>query len=233
MSHSRFKSVQALSIFLLEQELPELVADSTNLEGCNYTIPEIQTLLQNITVGGKSLTDNTIAQNQCNAWKKLVLDLKKDQASISLDYLLQLHAEIAKEEALAWGEFRSSQVYIAGTEYTPPTFDKIEKLIKQLFESLNNIADINKKATHLFLQIARIQPFFDGNKRTGRMMMNCLLITNGLTAINLPASRQLEFNTKMQQFYIDNNESEMHEFLLSCRNPQILSIYNDEISKIV
>ena len=229
---SIFKTPQALSIFLLEQELPELIADSTNLEGCNYTIPEIQTLLQNITVGGKSLTDSTIAQNQCNAWKKLIRDLKSDQATVSLEYLLQLHAEVAKEEALAWGEFRSSQVYIAGTQYTPPTYDKIETLIAVLFKSLNNISDINKKATHLFLQIARIQPFFDGNKRTGRMMMNCLLITNGLTAINLPASRQLEFNEKMQQFYIDNNEDSMHDFLLSCRNQQILSIYNEEINKL-
>jgi Fic family protein len=39
--------------------------------------------------------------------------------------------------------------------------------------------------------MARIQFFYDGNKRTGRLMMNGVLLTNGLPVINLPASKQL------------------------------------------
>jgi len=225
---SAFKSRQQLALYLLEKELPELVADATNLEGCNYTIPEIQTLLQNITVGGKSLTDSTIAQNQCNAWKEMMIDFKNNKVEITPDYLLRLHAIVAKEEALEWGVYRSSQVYVAGTEYIPPSFEEIPALVAELFKSLQEITDVHRQATHCFLQIARLQPFFDGNKRTGRMMMNCILVLNGFTAINLPASRQLEFNQNMQQFYLDGNETTMHHFLMSCRNPAILAIFNQE-----
>jgi Fic family protein len=53
--------------------------------------------------------------------------------------------------------------------------------------------------------MARIQFFYDGNKRTGRLMMNGVLLTNGLPVINLPASKQLEFNQLMLDFYPSNN----------------------------
>lgn len=145
----------------MTKELPEFVVDATNLEGCNFTIPEIQTLLQNVTVGGKSLTDTVIAQNQCNAWNKMINDLTKGVAEVSPEYMLELHRVVAKEEALEWGEFRQSQVYIAGTEYTPPEYEDIPLLVSELFESLASIEDIDRRATHLFLQIARLQPFYD------------------------------------------------------------------------
>jgi Fic family protein len=51
--------------------------------------------------------------------------------------------------------------------------------------------------------------FYDGNKRTGRLMMNGVLLTNGLPVINLPASKRLEFNQLMLDFYLSNNEAPM------------------------
>jgi hypothetical protein len=41
-------------------------------------------------------------------------------------------------------------------------------------------------------------------ERTGRLMMNGVLLTNGLPVINLPASKQLEFNQLMLDFYPSN-----------------------------
>lgn len=43
---------QKKAIFLAKWQLPELVCDAVNLEGINYTLPEVQTLLDGITVGG-------------------------------------------------------------------------------------------------------------------------------------------------------------------------------------
>jgi Fic family protein len=44
----------------------------------------------------------------------------------------------------------------------------------------NDTDGIYQYAISLFLQMARIQFFYDGNKRTGRLMMNGVLLTNGL-----------------------------------------------------
>ncbi len=91
--------------------------------------------------------------------------------------------------------------------------------IEQLVESE---VDIYDKAITAFLQMARVQFFWDVNKRTGRFMMNGILLANGYPIINVPAKRQLEFNTLMLDFYADNNMTAMNKFLRSCIDERII-----------
>lgn len=79
--------------------------------------------------------------------------------------------------------------------------------------------DIEQTYTHaigLFLQMARMQFFYDANKRLGRLMMNGVLLENGLPAINLPAKKQVEFNRLMLDFYASDNEQPMQTFMRHC-----------------
>jgi prophage maintenance system killer protein len=90
---------------------------------------------------------------------------------------------------------------------------------------MNGIYD---KAIHLFLTMARHQFFYDVNKRMGRFMMNGLLLTEGYPAINLPAKRQLEFNTLMIAFYDSGDQFEMNTFLRSCLDERVISIMREK-----
>ena len=64
------KPNKRLVIQLAKRQLSELVYDAVNLEGVNMTLPEVQTLLEGITVGGHKLSDQEMAVNQAKAWKK-------------------------------------------------------------------------------------------------------------------------------------------------------------------
>lgn len=55
------------ALFFAKRQLVELVYDAVNLEGINYTIPEVQTLLDGVTIGGHRLSDQTITLNQAAA----------------------------------------------------------------------------------------------------------------------------------------------------------------------
>ena len=66
------KPNQAKAMMLAKRQLAELVCDAVNLEGINFTLPEIQTLLEGITVGGHKLSDQHIAVNQGEAWRTLI-----------------------------------------------------------------------------------------------------------------------------------------------------------------
>lgn len=57
----------ALAKQLAVRDLPTLVCDAVNLEGIAMTIPEVQTLLDGITVGGYKISDQNIALNQAKA----------------------------------------------------------------------------------------------------------------------------------------------------------------------
>ncbi len=95
-----------------------------------------------------------------------------------------------------------------------------------LFE-FEKLEDVYDKAIHLFLFMARTKFFYDVNKRMGRFIMNGFLLSQGFPAINLPAKRQLEFNTKMLTFYESGNQEEMNLFLKSCLDPKIVQIMKE------
>ncbi|MBA5248670.1 MAG: Fic family protein, partial [Gammaproteobacteria bacterium] len=209
-----------------KKQLSELVYDAVNLEGVNYTLPEVQTLLDGVTVGGHRQTDELITQNQIKAWKFLFAVIEKQDFDLSAEFVCQMQAKVARQEALTWGEFRGGGVSIAGTDYLPPEHTKLTHLWQVLIQkpAPNDIDGIYQYAISLFLQMARHQFFYDGNKRTGRLMMNGVLLSNGLPVINLPASQQLQFNQLMLDFYPSNDEVPMQVFMRSCLNANHLKI---------
>ncbi len=224
MIEKKIKPNRGLAIQLASKQREVFILDASNLEGCNYTIPDIQTLLGGVSVGGHTLEDQNIALNQAASWKKLFSDLRKSKFELNVDYILKSHALIAKEEALTWGEYRYSGVTIAGSSYLPPSNDAVPELMEALLSESLNIESPIDKGIHVFLQIARIQPFFDGNKRTGRLMMNGIFLDAGFPAISIPPSRELEFNTFMLRFYNTNKEEEMSNFIRSCVDDKIVNI---------
>jgi len=95
------------SLMLAKRQLSELVYDAVNLEGIPFTLTEIQTLLDGITVGGHKVADQEIALNQANAWRTLFRWVEQEDFSISAQKACELHAIAGKNEALAWGKFRT------------------------------------------------------------------------------------------------------------------------------
>lgn len=215
------------ALMLAQKELSVFVYDAVRLEGIHFTLPEIQTLLQGITVGGRKLSDQQIAINQGEAWKALFQAIRDDEFQVSDVFACQLHKIAAREEALEWGQFRSGSVLIAGTDYEPPQAEALPGMFTRMVDDMRRLEDVYDQAIHLFLAMARNQFFYDVNKRTGRLMMNGHLLSQGFPAINLPATRQLEFNKLMLRFYESGNQSEMNQFMRSCLKARIVEIMKE------
>lgn len=216
------------ALMLAKRQLAEFVYDAVNLEGINFTLPEIQTLLDGITVGGHRVSDQQIALNQAAAWRALFKLIENDQFEITVEKVCALHQIAAKDEALEWGKFRSGGVTIAGTDYMPPPADSLPELFARMVDEAAGISDIYDQAIYFFLTMARWQFFYDVNTRMGRFMMNGLLLRHGYPAINLPAKRQLEFNQLMLVFYETGIQKPMNTFLRSCLDERIIKIMKEE-----
>lgn len=226
-SIDRIKPNRDKALMLAQREIASLVHNAVELEGIHFTLPEIQTLLDGITVGGHKLGDQKIAVNQGNAWRQLFSAIKNKTFELSAKFACDLHAVAGEEEALEWGKFRAGGVTIAGSDYTPPPAHELPVLFERMIASANALSDIYDRAIHVFLTMARCQFFYDVNKRMGRFMMNGVLLDAGYPAINLPAKRQLEFNQLMLAFYSSGNESEMNRFLRSCLDERIIQIMSE------
>lgn len=212
----------AMAKQLAIRDIPSLVYDAVNLEGVAMTLPEVQTLLDGITVGGHKISDQNMALNQASAWKYLFSLVANNRFSFSKAVAMDIHKIAGKEEALEWGAFRTGNVTIAGSEYEPPSPKDLDQIWLDIEQELNSCDDIYDRAITAFLRMARAQFFWDVNKRMGRFMMNGILLEAGYPIINVPAKRQKDFNELMLDFYSSGDTSAMNKLLREFVNPKII-----------
>ena len=213
---------KAMAKQLAIRDLPSLVCDAVNLEGVAMTLPEVQTILDGITVGGHKISDQNMAINQADTLKHLFSLISEEKFEFSKSVALDLHSIAGKEEALDWRTFRTGNVTISGSDYEPPSPGQLDEEWLEIENEIDGIHDVYDKAITAFLRIARAQFFWDVNKRLGRFMMNGILLSEGFPIINVPAKRQKEFNQLMLEFYSTANTVEMKKFLRSCLNTRII-----------
>lgn len=188
-------------IYLAKKNLPDTIYNMANLEGNTYTYPEIQTLLDGITIGGHKVSEEQQIYDLKKSWEYL-FSIIQSPMELNKDLFNRFNDIIAKNEALISGKFRTGQVRIGGTEYMPPKADDLSIIFSTELEHI--ITRCNSKtelSLELFLFGALSQFYFDGNKRTGRMVANSILLSEGQGILNIKAKDKLEFNTLMVEFY--------------------------------
>jgi Fic family protein len=209
--------------------LPGYVWDAAVLEGNPFTYPEVQTLLEGITVGGRKLSDERQILNLSESANELMGLVRSGEFRIDKSISDLLNGLIASGEALEAGHFRGEGSVITqvsvnmgehGTHHPPVTEPGGENLRRIFQRGTDAILQLDsgpfEQAVAYFLFAAFQQFYYDGNKRTGRYMMNGHLMSHGVDAISVPAARRQEFNTEMIDFYWQKDGTRMFRFMASC-----------------
>lgn len=214
--------------FRFHKMLPEFVWDASVLEGNPFTFPEVKTLLEGVTVGGRKISDQEQVLNLAESSKRLLALVKSSQFALSKAVFSELNGIVARKEALEWGVFRGEGQETSYTpevglgergRYTPlPTIPGAPELNRVFSKGVAALQECEpfERATAFFLFGALQQFFFDGNKRTSRYMMNGVLMSHGIDAISVPAAKLQEFNEKMVRFYLSKDGTEMMDFIAGC-----------------
>lgn len=99
---------------------------------------------------------------------------------IDATYVRAVNAQITRSGALHPGQLRTEDqqigVHTRHGRHTPPALT--EHGLQHLIASLN-CEDVTEHALDLFVELAKAQPFEDGNKRTALFVANSLLIGGG------------------------------------------------------
>jgi Fic family protein len=198
------------------------------LEGNPFTYPEVQTLLDGVTVGGHKVSDAQQILRLRDGHALLRDTVASGTFALNKATSDALHAVIATGEALESGHFRgegaaTSDVAVnlgeRGTHFPPPTQaggENLRMLYASALQSLEACDAPFEKAAAYFLFAADNQFYFDGNKRTARAMMNGLLLAAGVHAVLVPAQAREEFNETMRDFYADRDATAAMALLGSC-----------------
>lgn len=202
--NDKFNMTLSQNIAYAKRNLVDSIYNSAKLEGLNVTFPETYTILEKAKMQNVDISAVSTILNLKHAWQFL---LKNIEESITLDFIKDLHYEIAKDEALAWGELRTGRVGIGGTDYIPPIPEEGEVKTKLLaFEKINNATE---RAIERMLWMMKAQLFWDGNKRTASLIANKDLINHGKGILTIREKDILEFNTLLSHYYSTDEKTDL------------------------
>jgi len=199
---------------MAKRMLPEYIFDNAKLEGNPMTFPEVKTLLDGITVGGHKLSDEKQILNLRKSWDLLIGHVSTGQFALTEEVMNGINSKVAEEEALEWGSFRTGSVFIAGTQrYKCPPAEQLHAIFAAEAGKIAAIKNPVERAVTFFLWGSLNQFYFDGNKRTSRLMANGILLSECIGVLNTPASFALTYNTLMTEFCDTRDATKLAEFL--------------------
>lgn len=197
------------SLFLAKKKWDENIYCGMRMENRAVTFPQTKTILDGVNVPNVQLDDIQAILNMRDAWKYLFQSL---DAPVTLEYVCNLNAFIARNEALEWGKLRSGTVGISGTDYVPPIPDQ-ETAAEELKGILQANVTATEKALNAFAWGTRAQLFWDGNKRTSMTLANKILLSAGAGIFTVTDAHMEQFNTLLLEFYNTGKSDALKRFL--------------------
>jgi Fic family protein len=167
---------------LRESMMMEWTYHSNAIEGNTITLQETRVILSDgITIGGKTLREHFETLNHHEAIAALEGMVQKKYTMKASD-VMHIHGLVLQriEKDFA-GRYRNAGVRITGANFTPPNALKVDDLMDDLLDWVNEKNDVPLivKAMMFHHRMVWIHPFFDGNGRTVRLMFNLLLMNAG------------------------------------------------------
>lgn len=170
---------------LREQFQIEMTYNSNAIEGNSLTLKETFLVInEGLTIKGKPLKDHLEAKNHQVALEYLYELIEHDRhVTVSERLIRQLHQLVVQDVDREWaGVYRNGPVMITGTKHRPPDALAVPKKMHELVVWISkhqrkmHPIELAALAHH---QLVAIHPFFDGNGRTARLLMNVLIMRAG------------------------------------------------------
>ena len=161
----------------------ELTYTSNAIEGNTLTRSETALVVEKgLTVKGKTVTEHLEAINHAHALDYIKELARMKRQELTKADIMNIHRLILRgiDDKNA-GEYHREDVRISGMDYLPPSSLQVPPLMDEFFEWLkaDNQDHPVKVASDAHFKLVSIHPFADGNGRTGRLLMNLLLMQEG------------------------------------------------------
>ena len=198
------------------------------LSGLPFSLPSVRSLLGGVTVGGHRIDHQDQVLGLIAGSKELLQCVAFERFTLTKTRYLDFNALIMKHHAVECGIFRgegqetrympTTEVGRTGLFRPSPTAEGAPQLNMMVREGIAELEQLPpfERGLAFFLFGALQQFFFSGNTQTSMLMMNGILMSNGLDAIGIHPLRVQEFNDKMANFRSTLDGTEIMAFIISC-----------------
>lgn len=192
---------------LQEEFLVEYTYHSNAIEGNTLTLQETALVLEGITIDKKPLKDHLEAIGHKDAFL-YVQDLVKKQIPFSESIIKQIHTLVLMDRPEDRGIYRHIPVRIMGAYHVPPDPVLVPEQMENLIAAFTGNTNLHPigRAAWFHLNFEGIHPFVDGNGRTGRLILNLMLMQSGYPPINVKYSDRKRYYEAFDTYFRDNSE---------------------------
>jgi len=178
---------------------------TSRIEGNTYDLISTERLL----LFGEKSPEHTEYEAQMilnqRAALEFILENQELWKDLKVSSLEKLHGLVVEKLGIA-RNLRRTIVGITGTNYRPLESEfQIRDALELLFQNISRSTNVYEKALWSVLGLSYIQPFVDGNKRTGRLLANAILIAHNYAPISYRSVEERAYKEACLVFYEQNS----------------------------
>lgn len=191
---------------------------SGKIEGNTYSFVETEALLTDGITSEKKYEDAKMLKNLYNTFIGVLNTTKQSTIKIDEFMIKQIHSSLTADllPDKYRGVLRTIPVVINGTNYIPPKDEfevknEFEHIIREQEQYVNPL----ERAVFIHCNMARLQPFRDGNKRTSRILESVVLMNNNLIPVySAQEADILHYKKALKEFYETRNYKPYVDYFL-------------------
>lgn len=180
----------------LEDFITRVVYNSNALEGSMLTKNETYALTFDSNHCAINANAKEIHQaiNHKRAMTNM-LDRVRSKEPLTEEYLIAVN-DIINENILFGGAYREDPAKVSGSTKVFPGPDEIETFLQKFIARYNELVENGftmDDVADLHIQFENIHPFSDGNGRTGRILINSMLLSGDQAPIVIPLEERNDY----------------------------------------
>lgn len=191
----------------------EFTYNSNAIEGNTLTLRETALVLEGITIDKKPLKDHLEAVGHRDAFL-YVQQLVSERTPISENSIKSIHSLVLLDRPDDKGIYRRIPVRIMGAYHEPPQPYLVPVQMEQLVAAQKETKRHPIENAAVFhLKFEGIHPFVDGNGRTGRLLLNLILMQQGYPPIDVKFTDRKRYYACFDSYYKDGTATPMVEMV--------------------
>lgn len=223
---------------------------SNAIEGNTLNLQQTRHIVETrMAINGKSIQEHQEVLGLDAAMRYLNETLLyKPIGKINMQDILEIHRRVLGFcDPIEAGKFRDHQVYVGS--FIPPNAKHVYRLMNEFIEWLNSLQVLTEVhpvqlSALAHYKLAYIHPFYDGNGRTARLLMNLILMRAGYPPIIIRKQDRLEYYEHLEtankgdirpfiRFIAKCTERTLKEYILICTQSGISTDTFDYMNKLM
>jgi hypothetical protein len=194
------------NILFAKRNIVDMIWRSARLEGFGITFPETYTIYEQGKLRQADMDAVLCVINLKRAWQRVFTEIGHP---VTLDTIIALNAEVARDIALKVGQLRDGDV--SGTTYRPliPEPASAEADLRKLLAIESPV----ERALETFAWCCKAQLFYDGNTRTAMLAANQILIGAGMGCLSVGTNQILDFSERLHDYYEYDDKASLVQWL--------------------